>query len=92
VKKSGMKYMMDYVEEYLNGKLSRLDFDLDFSHNLMEHYPKMERENSELAECFNFYIAEQGFDKAMNLENAEHKEIIRRQYDKFMSLIREGLY
>jgi hypothetical protein len=84
--------MMDYVEEYLEGKLSRLDFDLDFSYNLMEHYPKMERENSELAECFNFYIAEQGFDKAMRLTNAEHKKLLRKQFDKFMSIMHDGLY
>jgi hypothetical protein len=91
-KKSGMKIMIDYVKEYLNGELSRMEFDMDFSYNLMEHYPKMERENAELAECFNYYIAEQGFDKAMGLKNADHKELIRRQFDRFMSIIRDGFY
>jgi hypothetical protein len=84
--------MMDFVNEYLDDKLSRLDFDMDFSYYLMEHYPKMERENADLAECFNFYLAEQGFDKALSLEDAKHKELIRRQFDKFKSVIRDGFY
>ena len=54
--------MIAFVQEYLNRKRSRLDFDLDFSHYLMKLYAKMNHENPDLAECFNFYLTGEGFD------------------------------
>lgn len=73
-KNTASEFMMTYVQEYLEGKRSRLDFDLDFSHYLIKHYPKMERENPDLAECFNFYLAEEGFDQAEGLSDDRHRE------------------
>jgi hypothetical protein len=52
--------MMDFVQEYLDGVRNRVDFDLDFNHYLIENYAKMEREGGELADCFQFYLAEEG--------------------------------
>jgi len=40
----------------------------------------MERENADLADCFNFYLAEQGFDQAHGLPDAEHRKVIQGQY------------
>jgi len=77
---------------YLNGELSRLDFDLDFNHYLIKHYPKMEQENIELADCFNFYLAEEGFDKVKGLSDAKHKALIRKQFGEFESAMHDGLY
>ena len=83
--------MMEFVQDYLDGRVSRLDFDLDFNHYLIEHYPKMERECGELADCFNFYLAEEGYDKAQELSNAKHKKLIQRQYNEFLSAMRDGI-
>jgi hypothetical protein len=80
------------VKEYLIGERSRLDFDLDFNHYLITYYPKMERENRELAECFNFYLAEEGFDKADGLSDAQHKRLIKKQYSEFESAMNDGLF
>jgi hypothetical protein len=47
----------------------------------------MEHENSSLAECFAFYLAEQGFDKAVNLfSDDEHKKLITKQWNAFKSV------
>jgi len=81
---------MSFVQEYLNGELDRLDWDLDFNHYLIKHYPKMERENHDLAECFNFYLAEYGFDVAEDLPDDEHREFIRGQFDKLKEIIQDG--
>ena len=86
-----MNFMMAFVQDYLDGVLNRLDFDLDFNHYLIEHYPKMERECGELADCFNFYLAERGYDQAQELSDAEHKKLIRRQYNEFLAAIRDGI-
>jgi len=90
-KKSGMKFMMAFVQEYLDGENDRLGFDLDFNHYLIKHYPKMERENVDLADCFNYYLAERGFDRAQGLPDADHKELIREQFDEFKAVMRNGL-
>jgi len=89
--KTGLAFMMEFVQEYLDGKMDRLSFDLDFIHYLIKHYPKMDRENAELAECFNFYLAEEGFDQAQNLTDANHKKLIKKQFNEFKSAMEDGL-
>jgi len=89
--KSGMEYMIEFVREYLDGESSRMDFDLDFNHYLIKHYPKMERQNAELAKCFYFYLAEEGFDQAAGLSDASHKKLFRKQFAEFESAMRDGL-
>ena len=87
-----MKFMMEFVQEYLDGERSRLDFDLDFIHYLIENYRKMERENVELAECFNFYLAEEGFDRGKGLSDAAHKKLIKKQYGEFLAAMHDGMF
>ena len=82
--------MVAFVEDYLEGRTDRLGWDLDFTHYLIQHYPKMERENSDAAECFNFYLAEQGFDEGVGLPDDEHKVLIQNQYDAFKDARRDG--
>ena len=84
--------MMEFVREYLDGERSRMDFDLDFSHSLMMHYPKMERENHDLAECFCFYLAEEGLDRTEGLSDAQHKKLIKKQFSEFESAMRDGIF
>jgi len=81
---------MDFVREYLSGELDRLDWDLDFNHYFIQHYSKMERENRDLAECFDFYLVEQGFDLAEGLPDDEHREYISSQFEKLNEIIRDG--
>lgn len=84
------KFMMTFVQEYLDEKRSRLDFDLDFNHYLIKHYTKMERENPDLAECFNFYLAEDGFNQALGLSDDRHRRLIQKQFNKFKAALRDG--
>jgi len=90
-KKSGLKFMMEFVQKYLDGEMDRLGFDLDFNHYLMEHYPKMERRCGELADCFYFYLAEEGYNQVQGLSNAAHKKKIGRQFDEFKAVMNDGI-
>jgi len=83
--------MIGFVQDYLDGTSGRLDFDLDFYYHLNQNYAKMERANPDLADCFLFYLAEQGYDKAQGLTDDGHKKLIRRQLDEFMSAMRDGI-
>jgi len=89
--KRGFSFMLDFVREYLNGKNDRLGFELDFNHYLIEHYQKMELESPELADCFVFYLSEEGQDKAYDLTDTEHKSLIRRQFKEFLSAMHDGI-
>ena len=89
-RKSASKLMMEFVQDYIDGTNERLDFDLDFYYRLKQYYPKMERENPDMAECFLFYLAEQGFDKSQGLSDAKHKKLIREQFGEFLSAMRDG--
>ncbi|MPM67576.1 hypothetical protein SDC9_114499 [bioreactor metagenome] len=91
-KNSAFSFMMNFVQEYLDGQRSRLDFDLDFSHYLIKFYGKMERADAELAECFNFYLAEEGFDQAQDLSDSQHKKLIRKQFNEFKAAMEDGLF
>jgi len=90
-KASGFVNMMNFVQQYLDGILDRLDWDVDFNHYLLMNYPKMEKESRELAECFNFYLVEEGFDQGIGLSDAEHKKLIRKQWNQFKAAMEDGL-
>lgn len=91
-KNSAFAFMMNYVQEYLDGQRSRMDFDLDFSHYMIKYYGRMERADAELAECFNFYLAEEGFDQAQDLSDGQHKKLIRKQFNEFKAAMEDGLF
>jgi len=90
-RKSALEFMMAFVQEYLDGKMDRMDFDLDFNHYLIENYPRMARANRDIAECFSFYLGEEGFDQAITLDDKDHKKLIRKQWNEFNAALRDGL-
>jgi hypothetical protein len=89
-KKSATEFMMNFVQEYLDGDMDRLSWDLNFNHYMIQYYPKMERENIDLAECFNFYLAELGFDEGASLSDSAYKKFIRKQFYEFKAVMRDG--
>ena len=50
----------------------------------------MERKNRDLADCFYFYLAEQGFDQGQGLSDGDHKKLIRKQFEEFKAAMRDG--
>lgn len=91
-KSNHFDFVIGFVKDYLNGDNSRLDFDLDFNHYLIQHYPGMERENPEAAECFAFYMSEDILDRTDSLSDVEHLRLIRGQFDKFNAALDDGLW
>ena len=83
--------MMEFVQRYLNGELSRIDFDLDFNDHLKHHFRKMERDTGELADCFAFYLAEEGYDMTYGLSDMDHKKLIRKQFKEFKAAMKDGI-
>ena len=89
-KQPATDFMMSFVQNYLDGKTERMFFDLDFNHYLIQNYRKMAREDSDMAEAFNFCMAENGFDLCDGLSDSEHKKLIRRQFKELKAIARDG--
>ena len=45
-------FMIDFISDFADGKMSRHDFDLNYSGYVIEYFPKMEREAYRLARKF----------------------------------------
>jgi len=45
-------FMVDFISDFVDGKMSRYNFELDYSGYMIEHFPKMEREDYHLARKF----------------------------------------
>ena len=45
-------FIIDFVSNFADGKISRYDFEMDYSGYIIEHFPMMERENARLARKF----------------------------------------
>lgn len=45
-------FMIDFVSDFADDNMSRYNFELDYSAYVIEHFPKMEREDYSLARKF----------------------------------------
>lgn len=45
-------FMVDFISDFADGKMSRDNFELDYSGYVLEHFPEMEREDKRLARKF----------------------------------------
>jgi len=91
MKMTNTKYMIDYVKDFIEGRIERWEFDLDYSAHMIERYPKMEREDPQLADCFACYIDEQGFEEGQSLPDDKYKKLIKMRFEQFMSVFEDGI-
>ena len=85
--KPTINYMMDYVQDYLDGKCRRFVFELNFKSQLMELWEEMCEEDENLARAFKYYMSDNGFEAGDDLNDNEYKELIKRQYSKFIEKV-----
>jgi hypothetical protein len=45
-------FMIDFISDFADGKISRYFFELDYSGYIIEHFLKMKKENTRLAQKF----------------------------------------
>ena len=51
LKKHGA-FLVNFVIDFANGRMSRRDFDMDYSGYVIEHFPEFEREHLRLSRRF----------------------------------------
>jgi hypothetical protein len=79
-------FMIDFISGFINGDLERYFFDLDYSAYVIEHFPKMERENARFAQRFADTVDrayEHGTD--FNLSDETFKDEISKALDELLS-------
>ena len=91
-RKPNIDFMMEYVEDYISGRTERMFFDMDLYYHFNRRFDKMYREDSDIAESFNYYILECGSDVSDGLSDAKYKQLLKRQYKKLTTLIEEGFW
>jgi predicted ATPase len=83
--KEHTEFMIDFISNFINGKTSRYFFDLDYCARVIEHFPYMERENSEIAERFADTVDE-AYERASAscLSDEEFRIEISKAFDKWL--------
>lgn len=51
----------------------------------------MQRQDPDMAECFVYYLSEQGVDVSGGLSDDRHKNLIRRQWEQFTQAMDDGV-
>ncbi|NLM58161.1 MAG: hypothetical protein GX194_03375 [Clostridium sp.] len=80
------KFMINFISDFINGKTERYFFDMDYSAYVIEHFPYMELEDSELADRFADTVDctyERG--NALGLSDEEFRQAIAHAFDKWLS-------
>jgi hypothetical protein len=78
------------VEAFLKGKMSRLDFRLDFPYEVQQRYLKMAREDEEFAKLIDDRLVEDGVYKGECLNDEAFRELIRKQFLDVVDISDEG--
>ena len=55
-----------------DGIIVRWEFDIDYPAYMIEHYPGMEWENPQIADCFACYIDEWGYEAGQDLPDDKY--------------------
>ena len=67
-------FMINFISDFADGKMSRDDFGLDYSGYVIEHFPEMEREDKRLARKFaNTVDAEYEYAENHNISDDEFR-------------------
>lgn len=89
-KRRHIDIVLDMVDAFLGGKMSRLDFELDFPYEAQQRYQKMAREDAEFAELIDTRLVEDGVYKGDRLSDDAFRELIRKQYLDVVDISDEG--
>ncbi len=88
MRRTNINAVLNMVQEFLDGEMDSISFQLDFPYEIEQRYRKMVREDSDFADMIYFYLVEQGVDLAGEMSDTDFKKLIQRQYDNVL----DGVY
>jgi hypothetical protein len=88
MRRTNINAVLNMVQEFLDGEMDSISFQLDFPYEIEQRYRKMVREDSDFADMIYCYLVEQGVDLAGEMSDTDFKKLIQRQYDNVL----DGVY
>ncbi|MDD3833010.1 MAG: hypothetical protein PHR18_03795 [Oscillospiraceae bacterium] len=81
------QFLVNYVFAYVNGKMERWDFDLNYSGYVIEHFPEFQEETPRLAARFANTI-DRTYSYGAALSDDSFRESIAYALDEFCGVIK----
>lgn len=80
-------FLIEFIEDFLEGELSRDHFEMDYSGYVIEHFPGMERENYRLSQKFASTI-DATFENAqgLNISDEDFKVLMNNALCDFLGI------
>ena len=88
MRRTNIDAILKMTKEYLDGEISRIDYELDFPYEVEKCYQKMCREDADYADMLYFYLIECGTDQATGLSDEDFHRLIQDQYQEVL----DGVY
>ena len=92
MKTPNIDFMRSLVEDFIDGRIKRWEFDVGFSRHIMKRYKKMGRESPIIADYFTCYIDEMGFEAGQSLPDDKYRDLIEFRYSEFVSALKDGMF
>ena len=80
MRRTNINAVLKMTKDYLDGKIDRIDYELDFPYEVEQRYQKMCGEDAEYADMLYYYLVECGTDRASNLSDNDFRNLIQKQY------------
>lgn len=80
MRRTNINAVLRMTKDYLDGKMGRIDYELDFPYEVTQRYQKMCREDPEYTDMLYYYLVECGTDRATGLSDDDFHALIQKQY------------
>lgn len=90
MRRTNINAVLKMVCMYLDGKISRIELELDFPYEIEKRYSKMCSEDQEYAELINDRLVEDGVVRGENLPDDKFHKLIKRQYEDVLDIANGG--
>ena len=88
MRRTNINAVLEMTKDYLDGKMDRIDYQLDFPWEVEQRYQKMCREDAEYTDMLYYYLVECGTDRVAGLPDNDFYALIQKQYLQVM----DGVY
>ena len=90
MRRTNIKAVLKIIRMYLDGKISRIDLDLDFPYELEKRYEKMRLEDREYAELIYDRLLVDGIYCGDDLSDEDFRDLMKGQYKDVLDIASEG--
>ena len=88
MRQTNINAILKMTKKYLDGGMSRIDYELDLPYEVEKRYQTMCKEDADYADLIYYYLIECGTDQASGLSDEAFYKLIQRQYMEVL----DGVY